>query len=70
MTGMKKYFGVIIFILFVSSCGTKQLVGANGVEYGSAREYNNYIIDRQKNIIADIKLFGKALNGYSLQIFY
>ena len=59
---MKKYLFISgLVIISFSACKSGHPVGANGVEYKSALEYNNYIIDRQKKIVEGIKSYADAL---------
>jgi len=47
---------LLVAVVFFAACD-KPAKGRNGVEYKSARMYNNYIIDRQKEIGTYILLF-------------
>jgi hypothetical protein len=58
---MRKVVGFVLIILAIfSSCKQKPQVGANGVEFTSPQQYNDYIITKQKEIVKDMQDYGNA----------
>jgi hypothetical protein len=51
---MKKYLLLPVVGILFMGCKTKNTVGANGVTYKNALEYNEYIISRQIQLQKDI----------------
>lgn len=50
----------LLGLLFIISCKGKTPVGANGVEYKSPVQYNDYIVSRQTRIMKNIMKFAEV----------
>ncbi len=59
---MKKYFLIPVIVILLAGCKTKNTVGAKGVAYKTALEYNEYIIHLQMDMKKDITEYTDAAN--------
>ncbi len=57
---MKKVILSTLAVILFTECTTNNTVGANGVTYDNALDYNDYIINRQNDIMKDITAYSQA----------
>lgn len=61
---MKRFIlGISIGAFSFLSCNLEQARGPNGIVYKSAREYNDYIVNHQKEIINQIRQLSKMVDS-------
>ncbi len=54
------YFFILLFFLFLSSCEMKSH-SSNGITFSNAILYNQYIVERHKELIEDVDIYNLAI---------
>ena len=61
---MYKYLILSVLVsIIIASCNMGQPAGANGIKYRSSLEYNNYIMERQKQVVEGMGSYTSASQG-------